>query len=148
MAMAGWSRVLTTLLLLRAGYAYMPYTLLESVIEHSKESCYRALRGTQGTIRAENPDWQPWLAFFIRALQHQMKRLAGRVKREHLAAATLPAPLDTDHGPCPRARPGDDGRDDPRHRREPQHAEESLPRSGQEDISCGMAPARAHITPW
>ncbi|WP_455297015.1 Fic family protein [Brucella pituitosa] len=30
-------RVLTTLLLLRAGYAYMPYISLESVIEQSKE---------------------------------------------------------------------------------------------------------------
>lgn len=31
------SRVLTTLLLLRAGYAYVPYSSLESVIEQSKE---------------------------------------------------------------------------------------------------------------
>lgn len=32
------SRVLTTLLLLRAGYGYVPYSSLESVIEHSKEA--------------------------------------------------------------------------------------------------------------
>jgi len=32
------SRVLTTLLLLQAGYAYVPYSSLESVIENSKES--------------------------------------------------------------------------------------------------------------
>ncbi|MEO1459660.1 MAG: Fic family protein, partial [Pseudomonadota bacterium] len=32
------SRVLTTLLLLRAGYAYVPYSSLESVIEATKES--------------------------------------------------------------------------------------------------------------
>ena len=31
------SRILTTLLLLRAGYAYVPCSSLESVIEHSKE---------------------------------------------------------------------------------------------------------------
>ncbi|MEO0960159.1 MAG: Fic family protein, partial [Pseudomonadota bacterium] len=34
------SRVLTTLLLLRAGYAYVPYSSLESVIEATKESYY------------------------------------------------------------------------------------------------------------
>jgi len=32
------SRILTTLLLLRAGYTYVPYSSLESVIEHSKEA--------------------------------------------------------------------------------------------------------------
>lgn len=47
------SRILTTLLLLRAGYAYVPYSSLESVIEHSKEVYYRALRQTQETIRTD-----------------------------------------------------------------------------------------------
>jgi Fic family protein len=55
------SRVLTTLLLLRAGYAYVPYSSLESVIEQSKEGYYLALRQTQGTIRTKKPNWQPWL---------------------------------------------------------------------------------------
>ena len=34
------SRILTTLLLLQAGYAYVPYSSLESVIENSKEGYY------------------------------------------------------------------------------------------------------------
>ena len=55
------SRILTTLLLLRAGYAYVPYSSLESVIEQNKEGYYLALRQTQGTIRTETPDWQPWV---------------------------------------------------------------------------------------
>src|ERR1035437_8739471 len=46
------SRVLTTLLLLQAGYAYVPYSSLESVIENSKEGYYLALRQTQSTIHA------------------------------------------------------------------------------------------------
>ncbi|MEH0295719.1 Fic family protein [Agrobacterium sp. CCNWLW71] len=37
------SRILTTLLLLRAGYAYIPYSSLESIIEQSKESYYISL---------------------------------------------------------------------------------------------------------
>ena len=84
------SRVLTTLLLLQAGYAYVPYSSLESVIEQSKEGYYLALRQTQGTIRSAAPHWQPWLKFFLRALQQQMKRLAIKVEREKLVIAALP----------------------------------------------------------
>lgn len=84
------SRVLTTLLLLQAGYAYVPYSSLESVIENSKEGYYLALRQTQGTIRTETPDWQPWLMFFMRALQQQKRRLAAKVEREKLVMAALP----------------------------------------------------------
>lgn len=84
------SRVLTTLLLLRAGYAYVPYSSLESVIEQSKEAYYLALRQTQGTIRSANPDWTPWLEFILSALQRQMLRLKTRVEREKLMIGTMP----------------------------------------------------------
>lgn len=84
------SRILTTLLLLRAGYAYVPYSSLESVIEQSKEGYYLALRRTQGTIRSAAPDWQPWLTFFLRALHRQMTRLAAKIEREKLVLERLP----------------------------------------------------------
>ena len=84
------SRILTTLLLLKAGYAYVPFSSLESVIENSKEGYYLALRQTQGTIRNEAPNWQPWLTFFLRALQQQKRRLAAKVEREKLVLADLP----------------------------------------------------------
>lgn len=84
------SRILTTLLLLQAGYAYVPYSSLESVIEQSKEGYYLALRQTQGSIRSGAPNWQPWLIFFLRALQQQMKRLATKVEREKLVLPSLP----------------------------------------------------------
>ncbi len=84
------SRVLTTLLLMRAGYAYVPYSSLESVIEQNKEAYYLALRQTQGTIRTEAPDWQPWLAFFLRSLAEQVRRLEKKVEREKLVLASLP----------------------------------------------------------
>ncbi|WP_295392947.1 Fic family protein [uncultured Thiodictyon sp.] len=84
------SRVLTTLLLLRAGYAYVPFSSLESVIEQSKEGYYLALRRTQGSIRTQAPDWTPWLTFFLRALQRQMRRLREKVERERLLLARLP----------------------------------------------------------
>lgn len=84
------SRVLTTLLLLQAGYAYVPYSSLESVIEQNKEAYYLALRQTQGTIRTETPDWQPWLAFFLRSLAEQVRRLEKKVEREKIVLATMP----------------------------------------------------------
>lgn len=84
------SRVLTTLFLLQAGYAYVPYSSLESVIENSKDAYYLALRQTQTSIRMEQSDWQPWLLFFMRALRQQKRRLDVKVEREKSALATLP----------------------------------------------------------
>ena len=84
------SRILTTLLLLQAGYAYVPYSSLESVIENSKEGYYLALRQTQATLRTDAPNWQPWLVFFLRALQQHKRRLAEKIEREKLMLASLP----------------------------------------------------------
>jgi len=84
------SRVLTTLLLLQAGYVYAPYSSLESVIEQSKEGYYLALRQTQGTIRTKSPNWQPWLVFFLRSLAEQVARLEKKVAREKIVMAALP----------------------------------------------------------
>jgi len=84
------SRVLTTLLLMQAGYAYVPYSSLESVIELNKENYYLALRQTQSSIRSESPDWQPWLVFFLGSLAEQVRRLEKKVEREKLVLANLP----------------------------------------------------------
>jgi len=84
------SRVLTTLLLLRMGYAYVPYSSLESIIEQSKEGYYLALRQTQGSIRTESPNWQPWVLFFLRSLQKQTKHLSEKIAREKLVLEALP----------------------------------------------------------
>ena len=84
------SRVLTTLLLLQAGYAYVPYSSLESVIELNKEAYYLALRQTQGLIRTDTQNWQPWLVFFLRSLAEQIRRLEKKVEREKIVMTSLP----------------------------------------------------------
>jgi Fic family protein len=84
------SRILTTLLLLRAGYRHVPYSSLESIIEHSKDTYYLSLRRTQGTIMTKTPDWQPWLKFFLRSLQQQKQRLEKKIERERLVLGDLP----------------------------------------------------------
>lgn len=79
------SRVLTTLLLLRAGYVYVPYASLERVIEENKDLYYKALRRTQTTLADDAPDWEPWIGFFLRALKKQKDGLAARLDRERAA---------------------------------------------------------------
>lgn len=83
------SRVLTTLMLLRAGYAHVPYSSLESVIEASKEGYYRALRRTQTTLNAKKPDWEAWLMFFLRSLVKQKDALAKKISGEDTQIADL-----------------------------------------------------------
>ena len=84
------SRVLTTLLLLQAGYAHVPYSSLESIIEQNKEAYYLALRQTQGTIRTPAPNWQPWLIFFLRSLAEQVRRLEQKIEHEKIVMSSLP----------------------------------------------------------
>jgi Fic family protein len=86
--------VLTTLLLLRAGYAYVPFASLERVIEENKDLYYKALRRTQTTLDSESPDWEPWVGFFLRCLKRQKDGLAARIDLERTAQggeAELPA---------------------------------------------------------
>ena len=64
--------------------------LKTDTIEHSKEGYYLALRQTQVTIRKEEPNWQPWITFMLRALQQQKRRLAAKVEQEKLVLAALP----------------------------------------------------------
>jgi len=80
------SRVLTTLLLLRAGYDYVPYASLESVIEENKDLYYKALRRTQTTLKGDDPDWEPWVGFFLRCLKKQKNNLAERLDRDQIAS--------------------------------------------------------------
>jgi Fic family protein len=84
------SRALTTLLLLRAGYGHVPYSSLENVIEKSKESYYLALRRTQASIWSDEPEWEPWVHYFLRALQRQKTNIEAKVRDERLLRERLP----------------------------------------------------------
>lgn len=84
------SRVLTSLLLLRSGYAYVPYASLESIVEQNKEGYYLALRRTQGTLKDKSPDWSSWIEFFLRSLQKQKRALEAKVEREKVMRSRLP----------------------------------------------------------
>jgi Fic family protein len=83
------SRVLTTLLLLKSGYSYVPYSSLESVIEDNKESYYIALRRTQKTMQGDRPDFGPWLIFFLRSLEKQKNVLEQKIVKERAMTMAL-----------------------------------------------------------
>lgn len=76
------SRILTTLLLLKAGYRYVPYSSLESIIEQNKEGYYLALRRTQGTLEDARPNWLPWIRFFLSSLKAQKDYLSNKVSAQ------------------------------------------------------------------
>ena len=83
------SRMLTTLMLLRAGYGHVPFSSLESIIEASKEGYYRALRRTQTTLASKKPDWEAWLIFFLRSLVKQKDALAKKIALDDTQATDL-----------------------------------------------------------
>lgn len=84
------SRALTTLLLLKSGYTYVPYSSLENVIEQSKESYYQSLRKTQCSIRKEKPNWNPWIIYFLHTLQQQKRKLEVKVESAQIMQKQLP----------------------------------------------------------
>jgi Fic family protein len=85
------SRALTTLLLLKTGYVYVPFSSLESIIEANKESYYLSLRRTQATLELDEVDRDSWFLFFLKCLQKQKSALNEKIKREKILQGQLPA---------------------------------------------------------
>lgn len=69
------SRALISLILLKAGYSYIPYSSLESIVEKNKDAYYLALQRTQRTLKEDKTDWVPWLRFFLISLKRQKDHL-------------------------------------------------------------------------
>ncbi len=84
------SRVLTTLLLLRAGYAYVPFSSLERVIEDNKDAYYLALRQAQSTLDKDEKKLGEWISFFLRCLARQKEDLEIKLDRERLLDVLSP----------------------------------------------------------
>lgn len=76
------SRVITTLILLRSNYKYVPYSSLEKVIEENKNNYYISLRRSQKKIQTGDANIEHWLSFFLRALQKQKNNL--QIKMDNL----------------------------------------------------------------
>ncbi|MGE5189008.1 MAG: Fic family protein [Gemmatimonadota bacterium] len=73
------SRILTTLLLLKSGYAFVPYASLEKAIADRRTEYYLALRRSQANRNLPRPDISPWLAAFLDAVRAQARGLKEAV---------------------------------------------------------------------
>ncbi len=67
------SRVLTNLLMLQAGYEYMPYVSHEKFVEDNKSDYYLALKKSQGSYKKRKNNIAPWMIFFLTMLLEQAK---------------------------------------------------------------------------
>jgi Fic family protein len=84
------SRVLTTLLLLQAGYDYVRFASLERVVEHNKDAYYELLRRAQVNWSSDPPQIDPWVTFFVQCLVEQKNVLQHRLERERMLAPQAP----------------------------------------------------------
>jgi len=75
------SRALTNLLLLQAGYAYVPYVSLEEIIEGRKDAYYLSLRETQKHHKTEREDISAWVNFLLGALLAQAETARHLIER-------------------------------------------------------------------
>jgi Fic family protein len=78
------SRILTNLLLLQTGYAYIPYISHEKLIEDNKPDYYMALRKSQNTFGTDHENLEPWLSFFLEIVLQQSKRAVGLITDERV----------------------------------------------------------------
>lgn len=78
------SRILTNLLLLRAGYAFTPYVSHERIIERRKDDYYVALRRSQMTFGGEKESLGPWVEFFLAVVREQAEKAVGLMEKNRI----------------------------------------------------------------
>ena len=83
------SRVLTNLLLLQSGYAYVQYSSHESIVEANKDKYYLALRTAQKKLKFGETSSEIWTVFFLEMLKDQKDHLLKKIDREKISH-TLP----------------------------------------------------------
>ncbi len=87
------SRVLTNLLLLRAGYEYASYISHEKLIEDNKAEYYIALRKSQSTLGTKQENITPWLEFFLSVSLEQARRAIELLSHENIEKILSPKQL-------------------------------------------------------
>jgi Fic family protein len=87
------SRILTNLLLLKAGYAYMPYISHEKAVEDNKNNYYLALIKSQKTFGKKTEDIFPWLNFFLDILLRQSEMAIKLIESEDMEKLLSPKQL-------------------------------------------------------
>ena len=84
------SRILTNLLMLQAGYAFMPYISHEKLVEDNKPEYYLSLRQSQKTIQTGQENIVPWLTFFLDVTLAQAKMALDLLSDENIEKLLSP----------------------------------------------------------
>jgi Fic family protein len=84
------SRILTNLMMLQAGYAFMPYISHEKLVEDNKPEYYLSLRQSQKTIQTGQENIVPWLAFFLDVSLAQAKMALDLLSDENIEKLLSP----------------------------------------------------------
>jgi len=85
------SRILTNLLLLQAGYTFVPYVSHEKVIEDNKPDYYMALRRSHSSFKTERETILPWLEFFLGVVYQQAQQAIALVSGESFEKLLSPS---------------------------------------------------------
>ena len=88
------SRILTNLLMLQAGYSFMPYVSHEKIIEDNKPDYYLALRHSQKTFKTGQETILPWLEFFLDVVYQQSKVALELLSAENIERLLSPRQLE------------------------------------------------------
>ncbi|MEI6379079.1 MAG: Fic family protein [Candidatus Falkowbacteria bacterium] len=78
------SRTLTNLLLLKSGYAFVPYVSQEKIVEDTKMDYYLALRKSQKSFGTAKENVGPWLEYFLRIVELQAEQAVALLSTENI----------------------------------------------------------------
>lgn len=87
------SRILTNLLLLKNGYAYVSYVSHEKLVEDNKTDYYLALRKSQKTFKTAKEDINPWMDYFLDRLKQQAQLAVELLSAENIEKLFSPTQL-------------------------------------------------------
>jgi Fic family protein len=87
------SRLLTNLLMLKAGYVYMPYVSQEKLIEDNKTDYYIALRRSQTSFKTPSETIEPWTSFFLDVIRSQAEQAIALLSGEAIEKLLSPNQL-------------------------------------------------------
>jgi Fic family protein len=83
-------RLLMTLMMLKAGYAYAPYINIEHILIERSAAYYNALHKVQESIEEGRMDFEPWILFVLDCLKAQKDELEFRLKRSTKDLSNMP----------------------------------------------------------
>lgn len=78
------------ILMLKAGYDYAPYVVLDDIFARNASTWFRALKTNQASLENGRPDWNDWLSAFLSALQDHKNTLAKKLNAKSADLSHLP----------------------------------------------------------